>query len=128
LRPWGLQEGGIPYQKLSDSSLALLLSLINRRDKEGLSTGERLPTAQPTCNNDVSESYFMDDELASPSSGTPSRKKKILMVCIVGGVTFLEIAAFRYLSNDPSFPYTILIATTAMVNGSTFLDSLSHRF
>jgi vacuolar protein sorting-associated protein 33A len=60
--------------------------------------------------------------------GVPGgRRKKVMFVFVVGGLTFLEIAALRYLSTSPSFPFTILIGTTALVNGNTFLDSLCHR-
>jgi hypothetical protein len=69
-------------------------------------------------------SFAEEDDLAVG----PTMKKKIMMVCVIGGISFLEVAALRYLSNEPSFPYTILIATTAMVNGRTFLESLSHQF
>jgi hypothetical protein len=55
-----------------------------------------------------------------------SQKKKLMLLFVVGGLTFLEIAALRFLSNEPSFPFQILIATTAIVNGNTFLDSLSN--
>jgi hypothetical protein len=72
----------------------------------------------------VIHSFADEDDLAVG----PTIKKKIMMVCVIGGISFLEVAAMRYLSNEPSFPYTILIATTALVNGRTFLESLSHQF
>lgn len=53
--------------------------------------------------------------------------KKVMLVFVVGGLSYLEIAAFRYISNDPYFPYTIVMATTKVINGSTFLESMSHR-
>lgn len=43
--------------------------------------------------------------------------KKIMLLFVVGGVTFLEIAALRYLSKNPNFPYTIIISSTKIING-----------
>lgn len=55
------------------------------------------------------------------------QEKKTMLVFVVGGLSYLEIAAFRFLSRDPNFPYRILMATTKLVNGCTFLDSLEHQ-
>lgn len=51
--------------------------------------------------------------------------KPVLLVYFVGGVTYMEIAAIRFLSKRPSFPYQIVIATTEIVNGRKLLQSLS---
>ena len=56
---------------------------------------------------------------------TATGKKPVLLVYFVGGVTFMEIASLRFLSRRPSFPYSIVIGTTKIVNGGTFLQSLS---
>lgn len=51
--------------------------------------------------------------------------KPVLLVYFVGGITFMELAAFRFLSRRPSFPYNIVCCTTEIVNGGTLLKSLS---
>jgi hypothetical protein len=56
------------------------------------------------------------------------QKRRVMLVYVVGGLTYLEVAALRYLSRDPSYPYTIVMATTNLVNGSTLLHSLVHEF
>ena len=53
--------------------------------------------------------------------------KPIMLVFIVGGLSFLEVAAFRFLSKDASFPYSIVMATTKMINGKSFLHSMQHE-
>jgi hypothetical protein len=66
---------------------------------------------------------------SSPSEDVDGEgKKKVMMVLIVGGLSFMEIAAFRFLSRDPNFPYTIITATTKLVSGTTFLSSMNHSF
>ena len=59
------------------------------------------------------------------SDGGKSDDKPVLLVYYVGGVTFSELAALRFLSRRPSFPYNIVCCTTEIVNGSTLLRSLS---
>jgi vacuolar protein sorting-associated protein 33A len=52
--------------------------------------------------------------------------KKIMLVLVIGGLSFMEIAAFRFLSNHQDFPYRIVMASTKYSNGSKLLDSLSQ--
>lgn len=59
------------------------------------------------------------DGAVSPKTG-----KKVMLVFFVGGVTFMEIAALRFLSRQANFPYTIIVATTKLVNGNTFIRSI----
>jgi hypothetical protein len=62
----------------------------------------------------------------SISNGLRKRKKKIMMVLIIGGTSLLEVAAFRCLSVDPSFPYSVVIGSTDVVSGDSWLKSLYH--
>jgi len=64
---------------------------------------------------------------SSSSNGTIQKKKKkpVLLVYYVGGVTFMEIAALRYLSKQNHFPYEIVILCTSIINGNSFLQSLA---
>jgi hypothetical protein len=54
--------------------------------------------------------------------------KKTMLLFVVGGLSYLEIAALRFLSNDVAFPYRIMIATTKLINGSTLIHGLQHNF
>jgi len=47
-----------------------------------------------------------------------------MLVFYVGGVTYAEIAALRFLSNSETFPFAIVVAATAIVNGATLIKSL----
>jgi len=58
-------------------------------------------------------------------AGEQQEKKPVLLVYYVGGITYMEVAALRFLSKRPSFPYTIICCTTEIVNGETLLRSLS---
>ena len=59
-------------------------------------------------------------------SGLPSGEKKVMLVVVVGGLSYLEIAAFRFLSRDPAFPFRIVMGATKFVSGSSFISSMHH--
>ena len=62
---------------------------------------------------------------AFAESRMQGNKKPALVIVYVGGVTYMEIAALRFLSKRGSFPYHIVIVTTKVINGTTLLESLS---
>ena len=82
---------------------------------------ERGPTLGALANKWAEESR----QYGSSSDGTPTKDKPVLLVYFVGGITFMELAAFRFLSRRKSFPYSIICCTTEIVNGGTLLRSLS---
>jgi vacuolar protein sorting-associated protein 33A len=51
-----------------------------------------------------------------------TNRKPVLMVFFVGGISYMEIAALRFLSKRQSFPYRIIMITTKIVNGNTMLQ------
>ncbi len=53
----------------------------------------------------------------------PASGKKVMLVYLVGGVTFMEIAAMRYLSKQKDFPYQIVVCSTKLINGNSFIKS-----
>lgn len=58
-------------------------------------------------------------------TNTESNKKPVLVVLYAGGVTYMELAALRFLSKRTSFPYHIIICTTKIINGNTILQSMA---
>jgi len=52
---------------------------------------------------------------------------KVFMIFFVGGCTFTEISAIRFLSQKIE-EYDFLIGTTKMINGNTILESVFERF
>jgi hypothetical protein len=81
-----------------------------------------------------SSALSLDDALALSSSSvfadnvSPGvEQKKVMLVVLLGGVSYLELSAFRFLSADPQFPFRIVVATTKVMNGSTLLESLHQR-
>lgn len=54
-------------------------------------------------------------------SSSQPRRRRVVVVMFIGGVTFAEIAALRFLSKQPECDAEFLIATTKVVNGNTFI-------
>ena len=50
-----------------------------------------------------------------------------MIVLIIGGTSLLEIACFRLLSEDPNFPFSIIIASTKIITGNSLLKLLYHE-
>ena len=61
--------------------------------------------------------------LAESKQGDNGRKPTMVIV-YVGGVTYMEIAALRFLSKRASFPYHIIVVTTKIINGVSLLHTL----
>ncbi|CAH1801545.1 unnamed protein product, partial [Owenia fusiformis] len=56
------------------------------------------------------------------STGEP----KVTLIFFLGGVTYAEVAALRFLSQFEDGPTDYLIATTKIINGHTWIESLSN--
>lgn len=55
-----------------------------------------------------------------------SDETKLTLVFFIGGCTYAEISALRFLSRMDDAPTDYLIATTNIINGETFLQSLTE--
>ncbi|KAI4454579.1 vesicle protein sorting-associated [Holotrichia oblita] len=62
--------------------------------------------------------------LTSNSSIYNNNSTKIVLVFFIGGCTFAEISALRFLSKQEDSNVEFVIATTKLINGNTFLESL----
>ena len=51
-------------------------------------------------------------------------EKPVVVIYFVGGVTYVELAAIRFLNQRPNFPFEIVCCTTKVFNGTTLLQSL----
>ena len=54
-----------------------------------------------------------------------SAQKPTMIVVYVGGVTFMEIAALRFISKRPSFPYNVLVVATKVIKGRSLIESVA---
>lgn len=112
-----------------------LSEILARQSIEVTASGMQTMKTLSNMTSDVTMSLGMKSAARNDESRTmisnnlleePTNLKKIAMVMVIGGISYLEISALRFLSNDPSFPYRFVIATTKVMNGKTFLKSLEH--
>jgi hypothetical protein len=90
-----------------------LVDIVQQSPPEDMATAMRRP---------VQESL---GSLASSSS--VQMKKPTLIVFYVGGVTYMELAALRFLSKRPTFPFHIICLTTKIINGDRLLQTLARQ-
>ena len=65
---------------------------------------------------------------ASASAGVGVvEEKPLVLVFFIGGVTFAEISALRWLSARDGHPKEYMVATTKIINGTNLLESLDER-
>jgi len=64
---------------------------------------------------------YAKKKMAASSGG---KKKPTLIVVYLGGITYMEIAALRFLSKRDTFPYHTVIVTTKVLNGSKLIQQL----
>ncbi|KAK2161895.1 hypothetical protein LSH36_108g07122 [Paralvinella palmiformis] len=51
-------------------------------------------------------------------------EQKVTLVFFLGGVTYAEVAALRFLSQSEDSPVEYVVATTKLINGETWIQSL----
>jgi hypothetical protein len=57
------------------------------------------------------------------SSGAAGGVPETVLLVMLGGITFTEISALRFLASRPENNVRFLVLTTKIVNGRTLLDS-----
>ena len=72
---------------------------------------------------------FEDTQQVSGQAAVRDRagEKKVVLVFFVGGVTMAEVAALRFLSQQEESSVEYLVATTSIITGNTFVESLSTK-
>ncbi|XP_038691940.1 vacuolar protein-sorting-associated protein 33 homolog [Tripterygium wilfordii] len=50
-------------------------------------------------------------------------RRSLVLIVFIGGVTFAEIAALRFLSAQESMAYDLIVATTKIISGNTLIET-----
>ncbi|CAH2064099.1 unnamed protein product [Thlaspi arvense] len=67
------------------------------------------------------------ESLHGASNGVADGRRSIVLVVFVGGVTFAEISALRFLASKEGMAYDLIIATTKIVNGATLIETFMEK-
>lgn len=65
---------------------------------------------------------FLDDLPVSPTHNSSKRSDRSILIYFIGGVTFAEITALRFIAKKRNVK--IAIATTSIINGNKLIESL----
>ena len=65
-------------------------------------------------------------ELYQQNRGHDQNKKKKILVYFIGGVTYAEVAAIRFLNKMFKDKY-FMVATTQMINGDTCMEMIRGK-
>lgn len=58
------------------------------------------------------------------NSGVADGRRLLVLVVFIGGVTFAEISALRFLNAQEGMKYDLMIATTKLISGTSLLQTL----
>ncbi|XP_013379301.1 vacuolar protein sorting-associated protein 33A-like [Lingula anatina] len=61
------------------------------------------------------------------STHSNTMDQKVVLIFFLGGVTYAEIAALRFLSQQEDGPADYIIATTKLINGKTWLEAIMEN-
>ncbi|XP_078167646.1 sec1/munc18-like (SM) proteins superfamily [Carex rostrata] len=66
----------------------------------------------------------VDTFTGAQSDRVPDGRRSLVFVVFIGGVTFAEIAALRFLSSQEGMGYDFIVGTTRVVNGNSILEAI----
>uniref|UniRef100_M4CSB4 Uncharacterized protein n=1 Tax=Brassica campestris TaxID=3711 RepID=M4CSB4_BRACM len=67
------------------------------------------------------------DSLHGASNGVADGRRSVVLVVFIGGVTFAEISALRFLASKEGMAYDLIIATTKIINGATLIETFMDK-
>jgi len=70
------------------------------------------------------ETQPLPSALYQADANTSATRKPITLVFFIGGITFTEIAALRWISQQEGQYRDIVVATTKLINGNSILSSV----
>ncbi|GAV77193.1 Sec1 domain-containing protein [Cephalotus follicularis] len=108
----------------------LSIRLVQHAVRSGWRPMEEILKLLPGPHSETKRSGFS----SSPSSDTlqvasttidkdADGRRSLVLVVFIGGVTFAEISAIRYLSAQEGMAYDLIIGTTKMVNGHSLVET-----
>ena len=69
--------------------------------------------------------HVLSTQAVPLTAGTHEKQgRRTVVVMFIGGVTYAEISALRFLSTRPDLDCDFVIATTKLMNGTTMIEGL----
>ncbi|KAK9187170.1 hypothetical protein WN944_018561 [Citrus x changshan-huyou] len=74
-----------------------------------------------------SPSFDMSQGLSSSIDKVGDGRRSLVLVVFVGGVTFAEISALRFLSAQEGMAYDVIVGTTKIISGNSLAETFSEN-
>lgn len=110
----------------------LSIRLIQHAIRSGWRPLEEILKLLPGTHTESKRSAFANGTLDTLPGGSHMDKvqdgrRSLVLVVFVGGVTFAEISALRFLSSQEGMAYDIIIGTTKIINGNTLTETFLEK-
>ncbi|KAH6810108.1 Sec1/munc18-like proteins superfamily [Perilla frutescens var. frutescens] len=66
--------------------------------------------------------------LRKPGQELANGRRALVLVVFIGGVTFAEISALRFLSSQEGMAYDVIVGTTKVINGRTLIETFLGKW
>eukprot|EP00823_Brevimastigomonas_motovehiculus_P003022 TRINITY_DN1816_c0_g3_i2.p1 TRINITY_DN1816_c0_g3~~TRINITY_DN1816_c0_g3_i2.p1 ORF type:complete len:201 (+),score=106.70 TRINITY_DN1816_c0_g3_i2:113-715(+) len=108
----------------SVSSSSASSSSLTASSKSGSNASTSTSSTSSASSSTSSASSSSSASSVSTTSSSEEQKNPLTLVYFIGGVTFAEISALRFLADKEGHGRDYIIATTKLINGQTLMDSL----
>lgn len=113
----------------------LSVRLIDKAIRYGWRPIEQLLKLLPGPHSETKKSGFASstsfDSLPGAAYNTTNKvgdgRRSLALVVFIGGVTYAEISALRFLSSQEGMPHELIVASTNIVNGHTLADTFVEK-
>ncbi|XP_058206570.1 vacuolar protein-sorting-associated protein 33 homolog [Rhododendron vialii] len=108
----------------------LSIRLVQQAVRSGWRPVEEILKLLPGPHSEAKRSGFASSPSLDTLPGTPSLDKvgdgrrSLVLVVFIGGVTFAEISALRFLSAQEGMAYELIVGTTKIISGHTLTETL----
>jgi len=111
----------------------LSIRLVQQAVRSGWRPVEEILKLLPGPHSEAKRSGFASSPSLETLPGTPSLDKvgdgrrSLVLVVFIGGVTFAEISALRFLSAQEGMAYELIVGTTKIISGHTLTETFIEK-
>ncbi|KAF5187055.1 Vacuolar protein-sorting-associated protein [Thalictrum thalictroides] len=112
----------------------LSIRLVQHAVRSGWRPIEDILKLLPGPHMESKRSRYSSNPSTDSLAGTPTNldkaadgRRSLVLVVFIGGVTFAEISALRFLSSQEGMPCDLIVGTTKLLNGDTLVQSFGEN-
>ncbi|KAJ6727295.1 VESICLE PROTEIN SORTING-ASSOCIATED [Salix purpurea] len=112
----------------------LSIRLVQHAVRSGWRSMEETLRLLPGPHSEMKRGGFSSSSSFDKLHGAPAAvdrvadgRRSLVLVVFIGGVTFAEISALRFLSAQEAMAYDMIIGTTKIINGNTLIETCMEK-